>query len=153
MAYILSIFCVFIGGAGITWTFCKRGSDMGTPRWADDRYFLPSLLKLFLFFIIGFGLPEYLFKLPVGRSDTLVWVLYFGFICGFFSFYIYRRFILMRPADEDSKTNLKTALNTDDQLKKKSLRWQDWLALDYGVLREHLKNNRAKKLDKNKSEN
>ena len=151
MAHMLSIFCVFVCFAGIAWNFCERGSDLGTPRWRDDRRFFSFILRFAVFFIAAVGLPEYLLRAPLGRSETLAWAISFGMACGFFGYYIYRRFISPRPADEDDETTSNTVLKTSRPFKKKRLSWQAWLLLDFAVLKEHFKNNRAKKSDENKS--
>ena len=150
---MLSIFCVFVGGAGITWSLCEYGSDLGTPRFRDERRLWTFILKLFIFFMIAVGLPEYLLQAPLGRSETLAWVLCFASACGFFGYYIYRRFISPRPAHEDDETTLNKVLNASRPFKKRRLKWQEWLVLDFAVLKEHLKNNRTKKSDSNKPKN
>ena len=150
IAYIFSILSAFIGSTGLAWILCEYGSDLGTPRWRDERRFMGFIFKASISFFMLLGLPDFLSQSPFSKTDTFLWAMIFGLLCGFFGYFIYRRFISPRPAVEDHETTSNTVLKASRPFKKKRLSWQAWLLLDFAVLKEHFKNNRAKKSDENK---
>ena len=150
MAYVFSILSALIGGALLAWILCERGSDMATPRWADGWRLLSFIFKAFISLFMLLGLPDYLSGAPFSRTSTFAVAMLFGLSCGFFSYFIYRRFISPRPAERGDETTSNTVLKANRPFKRRRLSWQEWLVLDFAVLKEHFKNNRAKKSDSNK---